>query len=516
MKINKKNYLLLESSISKVEEEIKKYDEILDMSMYHNKFNEIVEAIEEIKSFKIEQSLTNKQGKIFIKKLNGIIDDINKDCLPFYQANELTKEINEVVHDMSEYNHTEIENKVIDLLKIAEVLNCKWQEDRKRIMDESYKVIYQAIIEESALEKSKISHAIAMEYPLAKESIDLLIKEDLEKLPKDVLDKIKDNTLDNENACSVVDDYVIKEISSLTLSDKNEEYHVRKNSATMEILDKKDSLIIEKKDLDKEVEKTFDEVADLKIENIKARAKIAAAVLIPVMVFSSITYGLASLFRKNKVVTTTSSRINNEEKITELNFDYVLHPAVQKGTIKYCNPWHENGFEGGYIREVVECEVKLDEHSDNFYEEALKHCSITKAYYEVNENPTEELDTVNSEWIIIESAKIDGDYQEDPMGYVWGSLLGVAAIGLYFSLCDMYGSDSAADIVRNNRKILSENIESLKKHVKFKTFKEYYRNIGGKTVKLQEEIHDYNDKYGVINEQIPDDLLNTAKRYLKK
>jgi hypothetical protein len=358
------------------------------------------------------------------------------------------------------------------------------------------------------LEKYEIMYTLK-NYKSTNDKITLLVQKDFSNYSKNTFNS---DCLYNGD---IIYEHMIDKMASLTLNKKKEEYLKRKNNATMELLNQKDELLKEKADLDNEAKEVKKEVKNLRINMNLARLKFASLILVPTILIGIPTYFVGKAFKKTRIDSKTYSYINKEKKLVDTNSEYKRQLQLRKGTVKICGNWKESPTGEGYLREVTEFGLDLDNHDDDIYTKAIEATENPKSYIEVNVDPNSNLDLENPEVIIIESIRDDSDYQEEPLAYII-TAPAIAFLVLLFTAMLELGDIFYLEALSNCIDDIKENKRYLKGEFNLKVIKERYEQIGDKIVKLQEEYHNYGINYEELADRIPEEVIVEAKKYLKK
>lgn len=517
MKVNKKGYLIFESKVAKIKEIFGQLENIFSIDEYKKRLLEITNFIEKLDNGKIEQKLSNRKLKELINKLDSIIRDINNEYSLAYKAYLLTNELNNVVDTMNEYNYQEILAKSKGLLDLLWRITYGGNSTIKEVVNNAFHTIYQIVLQESVLEKSDMYSYILNSDDTFMDMLITLTEEKLNSFPREELNKLELNSYRKMLSNYVLDSSMIKKIAMLSLSDKNIEYLNRKNNATMELLYKRDEVLSEKKELDEKVEINNREVKNLKVVISNARKKIAAYVLVPIMATFGIIYSVTNTcFRAHKVTTRTYNYETNETIGEEESTYEIYAPFHRKGVVKYCNPWHENPMGKGYVREVCEINVTLDDYEKDIYKTALESFRNLNLSFEFSEELTGDINTTKPEWIITETIKDMNDSYPTTYGFGLSLALYGIALTMYTILGKYNDYDYFPDQIKNNYNLIKEAKKELNKYLKVKVIKESYANIGEKIVELKEEYDDCKIKYDCLDIDLSDDIIKEAKKYLRK
>ncbi len=317
----------------------------IDITKYANRKAEIEKNVSEFEN--------NPDSKLsyskFKEDIENLINEINNEYKGLYIVHLYTISINEILNETDETNIDELVNQIDKLIDCLKDLND--EEKNSDIANKAYELIYNSILNEAVLDRENILNNIKYGDSTIKEKITNLVVKGLGELPRSESANIELKHLDEGLGYDYLDSDLVKKLAALTLEDKKQYYETRKQSATMEVMEKIDNLRKEKAEIDKEKKNRRLKIRSIRRSSISTYAKLISVILVPVLfaaggVLFSIKFGRQANAKAITYDYKTNKQLQQADKLVTGR----LYTA--KYEIKKCTPWRENPNGKGYIRDV--------------------------------------------------------------------------------------------------------------------------------------------------------------------
>ena len=192
--------------------------------------------------------------------------------------------------------------------------------------------------------------------------------------------------------------------------------------------------------------------------------------------------------------------------------------------MKY-SPWRKKADGKGYIRDVIPYEYTSNERTDSVDPyEIMKSMKSKPMTTEEKDILYDDDSTTTSDIVVTETIRDVDDHRH----CIPTSLGLIAFVGIVFVLSD-YAAYHDFELRRDYFRFTYDSVEEFIDDIKHvfnvldyrltrKVIKERLEYVGDKIVKLREEYHDFNDKYGDINsdDTISPETLQNIKKYVKR
>ena len=472
-----------------------------------NSFIKEVSNIEkEVNELVKNEGTNNIDYEPYITKLESMIETINDKYQGSYLLDLFADSVRDIVDYIDEDNYQDY---VIKLKRLIDYLNEHTldNDDKKDCLDDVCNLIYKSLLRETIINKSEILSCLKVENYVVMQKLAALIREDISKLSAD--DRIE---IELNNHGSIINGLVFKKIAANKLNAEVRAYKERKETALMEVLNERDSLLEEKNQIDGSLKQTKENRSDEKARLRIARLKISAGVLVPILLSAGSIYGGAHVDRYHKI---TEKRYNLEtnKPISDDSVDYETSSIAYynyRVNIKKYSPWIKSTVEDGYIREVLEYDYTEYDDSKSFdanrvlQEIKPSHTIETRLY--LNED-----DSMEEESIIVTLKEMDKSDRRIHIAptFLIGGVGTLLAVILSVAARDLGLYDDFKKIRR-----IKENLKNTK--ITIKRIKEEYVKLGEKVVRLQDEYETKTIKYEDLEAEISPELLETARKYVKR
>ncbi len=503
-----------------------KLNNIITYENYQNKFNRIIEEVSENtkqlshKMFSPNMTL-DYESYIYspsIKKLQELKKEIEKELLPFYELYLLNKKIKNSLIEVKEDTINDLIREVKLLLQKINHLNTHNREDFKKIIEESYELIYRSLLHEETLDRDDlITYINYLSIKDNKEELGKLLRKDLDKVKESVL---IEEDLENLSIEGLGYDYlnrkVLKMISKTVLREEDNSYQLRKEESFNHIRVSLGYLMCEKESKDTLIEQHKNRIKNLRINKAILSSKAFSYILIPAISFSlgnMIGHSLSNKITEYKTVTRTIN-LKTEEVVGDIEEIYDEEETVYATTVKECSPWRKSKT-GGYIRDVIayyyhnidresyeDIEKNIEEKDNSKVIEKYRYIESTK---ELKEN-----DSLTEKTILLTETYQDKNDHRKSTKYIVPLSISGLGLGIVIDILLACFTSLRLSYVIEKFKELDKRIkdEKLEKEAVEESLIELYKEVN--TIK-----EDYNElirKYGKMEEEIDFDLEKRKTR----
>jgi hypothetical protein len=476
----------------------------IDITKYANRKAEIEKNVSEFEN--------NPDSKLsyskFKEDIENLINEINNEYKGLYIVHLYTISINEILNETDETNIDELVNQIDKLIDCLKDLND--EEKNSDIANKAYELIYNSILNEAVLDRENILNNIKYGDSTIKEKITNLVVKGLGELPRSESANIELKHLDEGLGYDYLDSDLVKKLAALTLEDKKQYYETRKQSATMEVMEKIDNLRKEKAEIDKEKKNRRLKIRSIRRSSISTYAKLISVILVPVLfaaggVLFSIKFGRQANAKAITYDYKTNKQLQQADKLVTGR----LYTA--KYEIKKCTPWRENPNGKGYIRDVEYYSyLYFDKKAEMSIEDIITMENNKKVEHEKKSVLFEDDITDRDQIIVTEIIPdIDNSIPSPLLMIVLVLLFSFMGVLVTAGLSNLLDVDTPIEDIKKFK-------DELKNVVKWQVIKEEYINIGNKIVKVQEECKDVEDRFAGVETEITPELIETVKKYVHK
>jgi hypothetical protein len=503
-----REYYEYEAKVRKLKQIIEQLSTVFNMSEYEKELQNIEDEINEVLNSKIEK---NPSYGICNSKLNDIIDFINEKLQIFYEIYLLSNQINSLLDNMTEDNYEKVvvltKNLINNLLKV----DMTKRDDCLKIINDSYRTIYDVIVNERAINREEIiNYVLAEGDNIIKNNVGILVKEDIKKLHPTDRNDIELNYINNGIGFNFLCKDVIEKICINNKFEKRTDYDGRKRTATMELLGKIDDVDNYKTNIEKQKEDRLKIVRKSKLTRAGLRAKMSLIFLSPVILSLLLGYGGSFFCPYRRVDERTYNKVTKE--VISESSNYETKSPLYQVVVKSYGPWQENTEGDGYIRNIIEWNYTNNESTESvdpddivkMFDKDKKTYTETKAILNESDKKTEPRITV-TEYITDKQDTRPHAFPTIGFGFV-GSLIVLLIIACYYD-------NKHINIDRNKLREIKDKLESM---IDRKFIKRSFVTLGDKRVMLEEEIKNVENKYGDITSEITEEQVEKVKKYLNK
>lgn len=517
-----KGYEVFESKVQNFKGIIKKLEGIIDTSYYEEELEKIYKDLKGEKIYDPNMAAFRDDYEDyslapFNERVENLTYKLEEEVHPFYEVYLLSNQISNDVENINEVNVEQIVKNTIKLIKKVIDLNAHNKEDLTKIINNSYKSIYKVILNEEMMEKDDVlKYVLTIDNDQIREALGRLVEKDIEYLPKGNIIKDELKNIKKEGlGYDFLNPSIIKEIALNTLSDKNENFKLRKQNAATELASHINEIIYDKKTVEENSKNNKTEIRRLRLRESFLTAKILSFVLVPVIgIFGGHELGKALSNRINEYKTVTRT-INYEtkEQVGEENSVYDEKETTYTATVKECTPWRKNPSGIGYVRNVKAYEFRSTGDSQELnVEEIIKNKEKYK-YMESKDVLDEDENTTDSVILIVETFQDKNVFRKStkyiiPFSIVGGVLgIGLEVVLAFIGVLDpSYLSIDKRELFRElkEKAIVKEEIKTEKIRIK------------DQILNIQEEYNEKTKRYGNIDEITMPNIEPEAVKYLHK
>jgi len=514
-----------DAEVKNLEGILNKTSPILDVSSYQESLDEIKRGTSVDEDFNKVMPLSGMQVAYedmlydkYAKEIENLTTKANEELLPFYKIHALTVKINEQIKDISGDNIGDILNNTRLLIDAINSINSSDKDDKKKLVDDAYRAIYQVLLYEELFDRSDIlSYIKYLNLAINKENLGRLLSDDLKKLDRQALlsADLKNMAVEGLGYDYLTEEF-IKKVSRVTIGEDNSEYR-RKRKETFERLQSKIT------DLESRKASATSSLKELKKDKFKLYrnkgllyTKLLSIAMVPIITISAGgLIGKASSDKINEYKTITRTiDLNTNEIVNEPKVVYDEHETTYVATITKYTPWRINPNGAGYIRNATSYEyiTPKDVTSDYHITENDINENIREKYSFVEMKDTlEETDSLTDSTILVTETYQDKTDSKKSIKYILpftiaGTILGIAAdIALIsFGIYDKYDIQKLID--RLNSRIKDNNMQA-------DEIKDALLDLKNEVLAMQDEYNEAIRKYGSLGEKfIFSDTIKVKKK----
>ena len=336
-----------------------------------------------------------------VKSLQELTYEYQRDIDPLYKIYTLFTEIDNIIYIMDDVSRlTELTIMLIDHINSIDTHNSI---EATNLINKAYETIFNAMQYEAIYDKDDIINYInAKNLDSNRENLGIIIRENIDKVNKDVLTDDKIKHIDEGAGYDYVSKDIIKELSKDNLSNIYKKIEVAKQRNVDEITDKYSRVNTDIGKLQNRKEYYSERLKDINTRLLAARAIVAAYVAVPTIMISSgyaIGNGLSNKIDEYATVTREinleTKEVLSEEKVyTDVKTSYVASITVYE-------PWKENPYGSGYIRDAIVYEYNNADSNHNITREDVELNSKEKFRYSEAKEVLDENDSLTNATIIV-------------------------------------------------------------------------------------------------------------------
>ena len=382
----------------------------IDITHIENKLNELDSQFNKINKhlennkMPFPEMQKDSEGFVLGNLVNAYKDlnlEYQRDIEPLYKIYTLFTEVDNIIYLMDDVSR--LSKLTIMLIDHINSIDTHNNTDTISLINKAYETIFYAMQYEAIYDKDDIINYInAKNLDSNRESLGAIIRENIDKVNKDVLTDVKIKHIDEGARYDYVSKDIIKELSKDNLSNIYKRIEVAKQRNVDEINDKYSRVNTDIGKLQNRKEYYSERLKDINTRLLAARAIVAAYVAVPTIMISSgyaIGNGLSNKIDEYATVTREinleTKEVLNEEKVyTDVKTSYVASITVYE-------PWKENPYGSGYIRDAIVYEYNNDDSNHNITREDVELNSKEKFRYSEAKEVLDENDSLTNATIIV-------------------------------------------------------------------------------------------------------------------
>lgn len=512
-----------ESKVKNLDGIFKKMEDILFLSKYEQRKNEIIERASRDKGLDSEMTSSSMQLEYesmvlapYIKELDDLTKEVEKELMPYYELHLLTTKINFELEYLTEENLVEVLESARKVLDLINKVNTHNDEDKNALVVKGYEMIYQVILQEKLFDRDDtLSYLNEKNVSSNKEYIGRLLSKDIDSLDeKTRIDEELKGIKKGLGYDYLTNDFISK-IARIIVGEKNKEYQRKKKEATLnleqEIISYKES----NKELLSNLKKLLSNRWNLRVKKLGLTSKALSIALVPVIAISS-AYNLgkkeSSKIPLYKTITRTVNSETGEIIGTPIE-SYDERGTTYVATVMEYGPYRKNPTGVGYIRDVIAYEYIAPANTDENYHatsEELKNNVFEKYTYIEQKDNLDINDSMEESTILITETYQDKNdsipSNKYTVAFTIGGVFAGVAIDLVLFLIGFYDLDT---IKKKMEKISNE----LKDNTKTKNdIKLELENMKESIPQLLEEYNETVRKYGKLDSEIKEEDIYELKK----
>ncbi len=387
-----------EAKVKNLEGIFNKLHNILDISEYEDKFNQIKTDVSNSVNFSTvmiseDMKLDYEDYALipYTKRLDELLKEVETNLIPFYELHLLISKVNIQISEISLDNIFEVISNTKSLIDLVNSLNTNDNRNKNKLVDKAFDTIYSVILYEELFDKSDILIYINyLNIPFNKENIGRLLSRDLNKLSeKDLIDEDLRTIKTEGLGYDYLNEDIVRKVSRKTVGEKNSEYQERKKQAIDFISLKVKSFEDKYRDTKEKLNSNQDFLEKLRLRRKLITAKFLSKalpfVLIPVITFSvgnSVGKKLSNNITEYKTITRTVD-LNTGKVIGEPKEIYDERETTYVATIMEYSPYKKDLTGSGYISNVIAYEYVVPQDIDDDFHLTLEDIdkSVKKEKY---------------------------------------------------------------------------------------------------------------------------------------
>ena len=509
-----------------------KLEGIIKYQEYQNRYNEII-SLEKENATLFSNKMYSSNMKLdyetniitpSIRKLLELKKDLEKEILPFYELNLLNKKINNIINDVNEDNINDLIREIKQLIIKINRLNTHNREDFKKIINDSYKIIYLSLLHEETLDRDDIiTYLTTLSTKDNIEAIGKVLRKDLDKVSEDILIEEDLNNLPLEGlGYDYLNSKVLKSVSKVVLSKEDKSYRSRRENSINDLTTSINELISDKELNDSKLKEDKRRIKKLRVGKIMTSGKALSYLLIPAVSISlgnMIGKGLSNRINEYKTITKTTD-LRTNEIIGDINETYDEVKTIYAYTVLDCSPWKRNNT-GSYIRDIIAYDYHNIEESDYYAIEkalndknknSLNNIVIEKYRYKEVKKELNSTDSTKDKTILLTETYQDKNDTRKSTKYIIPLTISGLSLGIVIDILLLCFTPLRLSIVMEEFKKLDEKIKQEK--LNKKEVEDYLKDLYNNRLKYIKE--DYNEivkKYGKMENEIN---FNEIEKKLKR
>ncbi len=476
----------------------------IDITHIENKLDELDSQFDKINKhlennkMPFPEMQKDSEGFVLGNLVNAYKDlnlEYQRDIEPLYKIYTLFTEIDDNIYLAGDVSRlTELTIMLIDHINSIDTHN---NTETISLINKAYETIFNAMQYEAIYNKDDIINYInSKNLDSNRENLGVIIRKNIDKVNKDVLidDKIKH--IDEGAGYDYVSKDIIKELSKENLSYIYKEIEETNKEKVDELTDKYAKVNMTIEQLEDKKESYSDKIKSISTRLLAARALIASYIAVPtIMVSTGCAIGVNTSNKIDEYATVTreinleTRQVLSEEKVyTDVKTSYVASITVYE-------PWKENPYGSGYIRDAIVYEYNNEESNHNITKEDVELNSKEKFRYSEVKEVLDENDSLTNATIIVTETYQNKQDSIKSKKYVVPAVLISAFLSLVTELVLVMFS-------------METVIENLREKEARKENKEYLANLERKLIELTTQ-------KSILEDEI-NKLTNNKTRELRK
>lgn len=336
-----------------------------------------------------------------VKSLQELTYEYQRDIDPLYKIYTLFTEIDDNIYLAGDVSRlTELTIMLIDHINSIDTHNSV---EATNLINAAYNTIFNAMQYEAIYDKDDIINYInAKNLDSNRESLGVIIRENINKVNKDILINDKIKHIDEGAGYDYVSKDIIKELSKENLSYIYEKIEKNNKEKVDELTDKYAKVTMTIEQLEDKKERYSDKIKSISTRLLAARALIASYIAVPtIMISTGCAIGVNASNKIDEYATVTreinleTRQVLSEEKVyTDVKTSYVASITVYE-------PWKENPYGSGYIRDAIVYEYNNEDSNHNITREDVELNSKEKFRYSEVKEVLDENDSLTNATIIV-------------------------------------------------------------------------------------------------------------------
>ena len=367
-----------DSKVKNLEGILNKIGVVLDTSAYRRELDAIQEEVQNDPSLSKQMTFAGMQleyeGFIYgnySKRLDELTKKVEEEAMPYYELHLLSSKLEMLLEDVSGENIPEILMSAKTLLDSINSINTHNKEEKNKLIDKAYQVIYSVILYEEIFDRSELLNYLnSLNIPTNKENIGRLLEQDLKKMDKkDLLDEDL-RTLRSEGlGYDYLNPDFIRKVSRKTVGEHNSEYQERKREAVAELKEEVLDLTRSSGRMVSAFQDSKNTISKLYVNKALLTSRILSMILVPVIAFSAGHAIGKNASEKIPMYKTITRTVNSEtgEIVGEPTIVYDEAETTYVATVMEYGPWKKNPTGVGYVRNVTAYEYIAPENPEEGY-----------------------------------------------------------------------------------------------------------------------------------------------------
>ena len=516
------------SKVKNLEGIFTKVEDILDISGYKQSLKEIEEELKNENSLNSEMISNSMQLEFesmvlapYIKRIDKLTEDINKDLLPFYELNLLISKTNLELREVNEENLVEILTNARKILDLINKLNTHDEKNKKALINKGYEIIYRVILEEELFDRNDtLTYLNKLNIPTNKENIGRYLSKDIKSLDEKTKIEEELRTVNEGLGYDYLTPEFISKVARVTIGEKNEEYQRRRMIARDKITEEVVSYKNRSEKASSTLKSLSSERRNLLLKKYRLASRILSMALVPIITITSgysIGKKSSSKIPLYKTITRTVDS-STGEIVGDIDFVYDERETTYVATVMEYGPYRKNPTGVGYVRNVTAYEYIAPEDAGETYHATSEDLqgNVKEKYTFVEQKDTlDDNDSVSESTILITETYQDKNDWIPSNKYTLGlTIVGVlagVAIDVILTFAGFYDLDKIKRMIGRINRDLEDN------KISEEEAKQRILDLKNEIPLLIDRYNDTIRKYGNLDSTIdPEEIKTLELKMLKK